>query len=208
MIVVEEAPDAYTVCGADIQLAFRYLGDRWQHTVAIRSQSTWIRLLTSDEGSSESVELPSPALQDVRLERISEDVVEFQLLGQAGKGVYSAAVCCDGMSQVLDFDLSVRGRVSESPLCLQTGYRIGENGSKVSADAAAPDSVVVRLEGGLGVKLAPVMVPDHPPTTCRILGRMPARRIAAGVFNSAPPEPTNKGTTIRWRYRITPVGSP
>ncbi len=92
MTVVEESAQNYTLRAADIQISFRYIGDRWQHFISVRRDGDWLLLLASEEGTSAGRALPSPALQDLRFEKLDDDVFEFQVLGQAGHGVYSAAV--------------------------------------------------------------------------------------------------------------------
>src|SRR5579863_112314 len=92
MIVLEKSADAYSLRDADFELSYRYLGDRWQHGISVQHDGQWRPLLTSQEGSATDDVPPSPPLQDLRFEQLADGVFEFQLLGQSGKGVYSAAV--------------------------------------------------------------------------------------------------------------------
>src|SRR5262245_14524250 len=102
MIVLEESAEEYTVRGAGLEISFRRAVDRWQHFVSLRMDGRSLLLLVSDEGTPADDVPDSPAFQDLRFEKLSDDIFEFQLLGQAGKGIYSAAVRFDGCVQVID----------------------------------------------------------------------------------------------------------
>src|SRR3954466_6084925 len=110
MIVLEKSADAYTLRDAGFELSFRHMGDRWQHCLSFRRDGEWLPLLTSVEGAPTDDVPPSPPLQDLRCEEIADGICEFQLLGQSGKGVYSAAVRLDESTHTIDFDLCARGR--------------------------------------------------------------------------------------------------
>lgn len=208
MTLVEETAETYTLSAADIQISFRYVGDRWQHFVSVRRDGDWLRILTSEEGSSERRALPSPALQDLRFEKLDDDVFEFQVIGQAGHGVYSAAVRFDGKSQEIDFDLCARGRSSDSPLCTESSYILSVGHESASVENLQPHSLVVQMHGGPAIEISPVQVPENPTTACRVLDEDSVRKIVAGSSGVTRPNATNKGISIRWRYRIAPFGHP
>jgi len=208
MTVVEETAEQYTLSAAAIQISFRYIGDRWQHFVSVRHGGDWLRTLTSEEGSSGHNSLPSPALQDLRFEKLDDDVFEFQVLGQAGHGAYSAAVRFEGKSQEIDFDLCARGRSSDSPLCTESSYILGVAHQSATIENLQPHSLVVQMPGGPGIEISPVQVPENPPTACRVLDEDSVRKIVAGSSGSSRPNATNKGISVRWRYRIAPFGHP
>lgn len=63
---------------------------------------------SSQEGNAAEVWPESPAFQDLFTERIDDNCVEVQLLGQAGRSHYSGAIRCDGNANSIDFDLAVR----------------------------------------------------------------------------------------------------
>ncbi len=207
MIEVEESAEAYIVRSAELQLAFRYLRDRWQHFVLVRLSEEWCRLLVSQEGSSDFANIPSPVLQDLRLERPTADVVEFQLLGQAHKDVYSAAVRFDATAAEIDFDLSARGRAPECRLCTRSTYLVTDYDATVAAGSPT-GALAIRSGGGPGVTVAPVAIPFQPQSECRIVGEKFDGRIAAGVFDVAQSEANKQAITVRWRYRITPFAHP
>src|SRR5262245_47407242 len=108
MPVVESSAEAYVVRYQEIEISFRHMQDRWQHQVAVLREGDWQVLISSEEGIDSSGRLISPALQDLRLEKPGDGVFEFQLLGQAACGVYSAAVRFDGPTSRIEFDMCAR----------------------------------------------------------------------------------------------------
>jgi hypothetical protein len=207
MIVLEESAEAYSVRGADLEISFRRAVDRWQHFVSIRTNGETLPLLASDEGTPDVDLLPSPALQDLRFEKLSDGVFEFQLLGQAGKGIYSAAVRFDGHAQAIDFELCSRGRSTKAPLCTASRYQMAQGGTTSTAKQRA-NGLVVLCRGERGVVISPVPIPGIPPTECRLIGEGTQRQIAAGCFGIASSDAPQRPVSVRWRYRITLAGHP
>lgn len=207
MIVLEESAEVYTLRDADIQLSFRHVGDRWQHFVSVRRSGEWSPLLTSEEGVPADGVLPSPALQDLRLEELRDGVFEFQLLGQSGKGVYSAAVRFEGGAQSIDFDLCARGRSAESPFCTVSRYLLGDGDGRPTVQPRE-NSLVVQARGEPALELSPVSIPGQPASECRLIDDGPLLRIAAGCFGATRFDPNRKGISVRWRYRIALAGDP
>jgi hypothetical protein len=208
MIEVEESAEAFVARGAQLQLAFRFLHDRWQHFVLVRRSGEWFRLLVSLEASSDLPRPYSPALQDLRLERLADDVVEFQLLGQAGAGVYSAAIRFDASAGEIDFDLSARCRAPDVSVCTQSTYLVTDYEASAAVARSPTGSLAVRSGNAFGVALAPVAIPSQRRSECRIVGENFHGRIAAGIFDLEPLNTGSKATTLRWRYRITPLEHP
>jgi hypothetical protein len=207
MIVLEESAEAYTLRSADLEINFRHIGDRWQHIISVRRNGESLPLIASDEGTPSDDPLPSPALQDLRVEILSEDAFEFQLLGQAGKGVYSAAVRFDGRGQAIDFDLCARGRSAESPFCTASRYQMVRGGKALTAQQRA-SGMVVLCRGERGVALSPVPIPGIPLTECRLIGEGTQERIAAGCFGITRSDMPHKPVSVRWSYRIALAGHP
>jgi hypothetical protein len=207
MIVLEESAEAYSVRGADLEISFRRSVDRWQHFVSIRTNGETLPLLASDEGTGADDLLHSPALQDLRFEKLSDGIFEFQLLGQAGKGVYSAAVRFDGHAQAIDFDVCARGRFAESPLCTVSRYQIAQGGKTSTAKQQA-GGLVVSCGGDRAVALSPVPIPGIPPTACRLIGDGNQQRIAAGCSGVTGSDAPQKVVSVRWRYRMALAGHP
>jgi hypothetical protein len=207
MIVIEESAEAYILRSADLEITFRHVGDRWRHFISVRRAGESLPIITSDEGNADDDLLPSPALQDLLVEKVSDEVFEFQLLGQAGKGVYSAAVRFDGREQVIDFDLCARGRSAESPLCTASRYQIVQGGKASTAQQRA-SGLVVSFRGDRAIALFPVPISGNPPTECRLIGEGTQQRIAAGCFGITTSDAPQKPVSVRWRYRITLAGHP
>ena len=207
MIVLEESAEVYTVRGANLEISFRRAVDRWQHFVSIRGRTESFSLMASVEGIPTDEVPGSPALQDLLCENLSDSVVEFQLLGQAGKGVYSAAVRFDGQSQVIDFDMYARGRAADSPVCTMSRYQMAADGT-ASAQPQREDGLIIRYRGEPGVDLSPVAIAGMPATECRLIGEESHRRIAAGCFGIPGSVAPHKPVSVRWRYRIALAGHP
>ena len=175
--------------------------------MSIRGRTESFPLMVSVEGLPTDEILASPALQDLRFEKLSDVVVEFQLLGQAGKGIYSAAVRFDGQSQAIDFDMCARGRAADSPVCTMSRYQIAADGS-ASAPPQREGGLIVRYRGEPGVDLSPVPIAGMPATECRPIGEGSHRRIAAGRFGIPGSVAPHKPVSVRWRYRIALAGHP
>ena len=204
MIVLEKSADAFSLRDGDFELSFRHVGDRWQHCVSVRQHGGWLPLLTSEEGAPTDDLPPSPSLQDLRFEQPDDGVFEFQLLGQSGKGVYSAAVCFDGGDRTIDFDLCARGR-SKTPLCIASRYVLAGN-DLLSHVRQEPAALVLLPCGNRSVEMAAVPIADSPPSECRLTTVENVRRIDAGCFGSMGSDLPGKGFSVRWRYRLILVG--
>jgi hypothetical protein len=163
--------------------------------------------MASEEGSPVDEVPPSPALQDLRFEELHDTVFEFQLLGQAAAGVYSAAIRFDGAARSIDFDLCARGRLAEHPLCTTSRYVVGQ-GDQAAIVEPRLTSLLVLSPQGKGVELAAVSIPDNPESECRFMSESPVRRIAAGCFRAKGSGAADKGVSVRWRYRMTFAGRP
>jgi hypothetical protein len=202
MIVAEKSADAYTLREADVELSFRHVGDRWQHFVSVPNHGEWFPLLTSEEGTPADDVPPCPPFQDLRFEQLADEIFEFQLMGQSGTGVYSAAVRFDGGADTIDFDLCARGRSQATPLCTTSRYTLAGNDllPQVQQRAAA---VTSRVCDGRAVDIAPVPIADSPHSECRLTTRQNGRRIDAGCFDISSSGLPGKGFSVRWRYRIT-----
>ena len=200
MLVLEKSADEYLLRDADFELSFRHVGDRWQHGVSVFHRAQWRPLLTSEEGSPTDEVPPSPSLQDLRCEQLANDIFEFQLMGQSGKGVYSAAVRFDGASRSIDFDVCARGRSKETPLRTRSRYIL-------AGDQWLPDvreitgALVLVAGGGRGIDLAPVPIADHCRSECRLTTVQCVRRIDAGCFENV--DLPGRGLSVRWRYRMS-----
>lgn len=205
MIELEKSAEAYTVRAADMEISFRYLGDRWQHVVSLRQSGIWFPMITSREGSPADDTASGPALQDLRFEGLKDEIFEFQLLGQARSDVYSAAVRFDCAAAVIDFDICARGRASDGPLCTASSYQAAD-GEHVPRVEQRQDSVMVVPHEGRALVIAPVSIPDNPPSECRLVSDIGGWRITAGAAEITGSVPIQRARTIRWRYRMTIAG--
>lgn len=204
MIHVEQSPAACSLCTPDLRLTFEHVSDRWRHTVSVRHREEWLPILTSVEGTPDEHAPPSPALQDLRLEMIDDQTSEFQLMGQSGRHIYSAAVRFDGAADRIDFDLCLRTRQPSLPMDAHSIYRIGESVSQQSIDEVRERVLVVA--GGLRLAIAVVDIAGNPPEQrCRVGIDYSDRtiRVGCGVVEPLPPA----GRRVRWRYQISLAGS-
>ncbi|MBI3860347.1 MAG: hypothetical protein HY290_00475 [Planctomycetia bacterium] len=126
MIELIKSPDAYQLRDGLCELSFRLVGDRWQHALTVRQGDAWRPLLVSDEGQPGDESLRTPVFQDLRCEEPGVGIVEYQLMGQSGPGVYSGAVRYSAADRTLDFDLCGRARSGTVGLCTFTTYRMDE----------------------------------------------------------------------------------
>src|SRR5258708_6569809 len=198
MIVVEKSADAYTLRGANLELSFRHVGDRWQHCVSVLNHGEWFPFLTSEEGTPADKVPPSPPFQDLRFEQFADEVFEFQLMGQSGKGVYSAAVRLDGAASAIDFDLCARGRFGET-LCTASRYVLADD-QLLPKVQQLPTAVVLYPRGGQSVEITPIPVEGSPDSECLLTAIQNERRIDAGCIDFTGTGVQGKGFSVRWRY--------
>ena len=204
MIVVEASAEAYVLRCAGLEFSFRFVGDRWHHFVSAVQNGSSLPLFASSEGTATDVVLPSPAFQDLRFEELREGVFEFQLLGQAGKGVYSAAVRFDGQERSITFDVCARGRSNDMPLCIASRYFLAE-GIATPIVQPGQNGLIIRKNEARPIEIVPTVIPGHPGTECRLIGDESSRQILAGFSDSLRLEPTPKGMSVRWAYLIRAV---
>jgi len=191
---------------AGLVLRFEYRVDRWAHAISVVSPGldparAELVLLSSHEGRADDSAPPSPAFQDLRFEPISLATVlasptsgssdeeltvgEFQLFGQCGRQVYSAAVRCTAGQ--IDFDLCVRVRGGE-PYQLSSSYDC--------APLASAENGVPLIGGQLRLETIPIS--NEPVLSCR---DEPRDRIT--LATEPVTLPIKKSQTLRWAYRLT-----
>jgi hypothetical protein len=203
MITLETSPEAYVIRDGDMEVSFRRLGDRWHHALRILHHGVWRPMLASDEGLPTSEVPPSPAFQDLRCERFQDDIVEFQMLGQSGRAVYSGAIRYDGATHTLDFDLCARGRSVEPPPCTVTRYLIPLDFDVRSDPPSTPGGAEIVASSDLWVRISPAPLPDQPRTELRVDGARRPQCVTVGSQERITPEPSGTGFTVRWRYQMT-----
>ena len=201
MIELEKAADHFVLRNDNLEFSFRFVGDRWQHEVRVRRENAWSPLLTSLEGNPADADLPSPAFQDLRFEQPTEGVYEFQLMGQSGKGVYSAAVRFDAAQRLLDFDLCARGPAAYPELCTISTYCLADRElmPELRLDGG---SAIIGTAGGGSLNIVPVPIPGSPPCESRLTGETGDRRLTVGCFGVVGANSNGKTRSIRWRHQI------
>ena len=115
------------------RLEFCWKSDRWQHILWRKRPTGWQPEIHSLEGRPDQPWPDSPAFQNAFVERINPDCCEVQLLGQAGKNHYSAAIRCDAAKGNVTFDMAVRVHAEPPVPLLMSSYfdfsaRDGKNG--------------------------------------------------------------------------------
>jgi hypothetical protein len=199
MLEVEQSAAASTLRSGNLQLSFHYDRDRWRHVLAIRGETGWETVLTSIEGSPEQTLPPSPSFQDLRLERIDSETGEFQLFGQAGQAVYSAAIRFDGKSQAISFDIAARAQREGGERCAMTRYELSPSVS-VKNSEAPEKQVLGTVCGTLVLSVPQGIVIDrsaHPsePGSSRLTVAMHGH--SGGTSGDGTPS-----RNARWQYEI------
>src|SRR5262249_783534 len=145
-------------------------------------------------GSPEETVPPSPPFQDLRLETFGDDTREFQLLGQAGRGAYSAAVRLEGETQTVTFDVAARAVREGAAICPPS--RDGVPAEPEIIRGLEPGGLLLPGDGRNGLMFAApaaLLCPQGPDA-----GRLGLRSIATGPFVEGPSASRN----VRWQYRI------
>ncbi len=206
MITFEKSPETFIVRNTNLELAFSHLGDRWQHRVSVRTNGRWLPLLISEEGAANAECLPSPAYQDLRCEELPGGAFEFQLLGQAGRAIYSAAVRFDDGTQTIDFDVCARAPTTKTDITTKGHYFLVNDDSAIDVERRAGSLIVLRAASG--IEINPMTICGNPPSECRSIDEGTVRRIVAGCFEAPASDGCGRGVGVRWRYQMTPASSP
>ena len=83
MIEIEEGDEEKSIVTPDLRLRFRWTGDRWTHTIALRV-GPWKTVATAIEGSADDdLGVSRPTFQDLHLQRDGDEVVALTV-GQSG----------------------------------------------------------------------------------------------------------------------------
>jgi hypothetical protein len=106
--------------GGGLRVRFAFCGDRYAHEVWLADGATWVKVLSSVEGSPSEPWPASPALQSLHLECGQEGHPTALLVGMAGKSHYSLSASLDRVAKCVRFDVA----------CRAGGERIGSLGSR------------------------------------------------------------------------------
>ena len=206
MLEVSQSSREYAITTPAFQLIFEHVGDRWQHRVLFSDGQSPQPVLISAEGTPAQTQPASPAFQDLRLEQVGEEQQEFQLMGQSGKQIYSAAIRVDGRRNLVDFDICTRFQKMDSAAEAFSTYRIEpgiaadfleENGATTLRVSRAAMGLLIAAQSISGQPPSRIeRISDGNPVTFRIVGQK---------------QPVGPGSrpsqTLRWRYQISGVPS-
>lgn len=201
MVEIEQTAESWTARAAGIELSFRYLGDRWGHVLQCLDRDERQVLLTSCEGGPDDSQPPSPAWQELLVERPNETCCEFQLFGRVGAGIYSAAVRFEGDAGIVTFDACVSRRKPDASVCTRCTYDIEPAGA--APRIAAEHGPLVTLDWPtVRLTLEPLTLDGQPISSCREIGDGKLRRLAIGHFEAGTETPSRASGTLRWGYRL------
>lgn len=132
-----EAIEAVGSNGSRIRIEFDWRGDRYGHTISLVNAASEIEpLLESIEGSGDDGWPPSPPLQSLSIERLSDGRPAALLVGMAGRSHWSASIEPDRAVPMLVFDVACRHPAGTTSL-----------GSRYRLLAAATESTLIHAEG-------------------------------------------------------------
>jgi len=176
------------------QVVFQRAGDRFAHEIRwLAAPSKVARLLASQEGASQDEWPPSPPLQELHLERRSDDLTVALLVGMAGSSHWSLVVEAHAREERLVMEAACRVRVA--PPWLGSRYQASADTSL----AMQTPGQVLRLErAGQAWQLASTPLEDH---SCAALncGHGGAVALSPELIEVKRPQ------TFRWRYTLAPI---
>jgi hypothetical protein len=94
----------------------------------------------------------------------------------------------------------------QSDFTTQSHYLLAGDGSAISVQQRPGSFIVLRAAGGVEIK--PMTIPGNSPGECRTVNGGAVRRIVTGCFQPSVSGGCGRGVSVRWRYQMTPVGSP
>lgn len=178
------------------QVVFRRDGDRFAHEIRWLAASGEAHvLLASQEGAAQDDWPPSPPLQELHLERRSDDLTVALLVGMAGSSHWSLVVEAYAREERLVFEAACR--VHGAPNLLGSRYRAGA-GTTMATQTAGQ---VLRLEGaGETWRLESESLED---STCAALNCDQGGDLA---FSPELRE-VKRPQTFRWRYTLIRIAT-
>lgn len=203
-MLLQSSSQHFVIRSGDLEVRFLLADDRWRHVLAVRDGACERILLESEEGAPGAGDAPSPPFQDLHLEDLGGDIHEFQLLGQAGHAVYSAAIRCEGQTERVSFDIFGRAKRVEGRCSACSTYRLPADVAIVAAEA---DRLWLR-SGRTDWELSTWTTPRTAAARLVAESKNP-RRIA--VWATAQPAPNSGEATplgIGWQYGVHRLGGP
>ena len=177
--MVNEVLVARNESGLALQVEFIWREDRFGHLLSVVDQEgTRTPLLESIEGTSTDDWPPSPPLQSLRIENLSDGRQAALLVGMAGQGHWSASVEPVASEAALVFDVACR--CSDATPQLGTHYR-----------SQANDGHTLKRPVALSIMEEPIPGQE-----------MTLRRPTKSEYVLQPRVDTGRGGTFRWKYRV------
>ncbi len=165
-----------------LRVVFERHGDRWAHRVELRlPDGGWITF-SSDEGNPDDFWPPSPPLQSLELQELTDGRRIAFLVGMAGASHWSAAVEARRESDEIHFDIACRCTTEPTRLGCEYGVELSPG---MNCDETADHFRVEHSTDG------------H----CAWLDGN-NRRILIAVEAAATP------CTFRWRYAVSTARNP
>ncbi len=169
--------------GVGIRAGFRWLGDRYGHSVDAFVDGQWRTVMLSVEGDDRSNWPPSPPFQQLLIEHRATGPVGL-LVGMAGKSHWSGSVEFLTDPVRLAFDIACLAR--QQPARLESSYELQQaipqirNGQVIIPDTSVPLTISA----------------DSPETSCTIAG-------SAFRISPACTTPAAATASYRWKYCIS-----
>lgn len=203
-IEVEQTADRFVLTAERLRLELSRTTDRWQHRISVRPalSEPWQELLSSVEGKSDEHSPSSAALQDCFLQEIEPGIQEVQLLGQAGKNVYSAAIRMDSGKQEIGFDFCLRTPVAGGVPAVLTTYELALEQASSSKLTASGDDLVVRLSHGIQLKLEMILASESLPGKAALALQESHSLLQISGSCATELGVSSGRRSLRWRYRL------
>jgi hypothetical protein len=200
---IVQTQELVQLTAGNLRLEFSRQPDRWRHVVLVQTAMTgWQPWWESREGATDDPNPASPALQDCFLQEIDAGTQEVQLLGQAGKNVYSAAIRFGGERQEIDFDLCLRLPASAGVPEILSTYQTTRTDSLCTELDESERVCLLRESTGqvLEIVLLTPLESKVPGSQLR-LDRSAQRLEIPGAAAEGTPSGTSR-RSFRWRYRL------
>ena len=192
MLQIEHHSTLCCLSTADWRLVCERPADRWTHQLLRRAGTAWQPVWHSVEGTPADTWPDSPAFQDLFCESLSPECAEIQMLGQAGKTHYSAAIRWDVAAGTLDFDVAARIHREPPAQGLGSQYQLAADLPVQSTGATAVTALGQTRIVSLPDLRDPSLVIDRDANLWRVVPQDAA---------SAMPDIQKRPQTVRWRYR-------
>lgn len=174
-----------TIEGAGLRVTFRWLGDRFGHTISLLPGDRPLEVATSIEGDDRQPWPASPPFQELHLEQRPGGVTLALLVGRAGTSHWSASCQLDRLKARLTFDVACR--LKEVAPSLASTYRIADRATW--EHQAGPS-------GGPSL----LMIGNQ---RCRIDARCRIETPTGKVIFQPPELAGDLPATVRWEYEFT-----